>query len=233
MLPVEGLANLAGLLADRTRAAFCVALLDGRAWTAGELAAHVGVAPSTASEHLSRLVEGGLLVERRQGRHRYLRLADQRVAQLLEDLVAHVEPAAPARTLRSTTASAALARGRTCYDHLAGRLGVAITDAMAAKGYLARTDGFTVTEAGVAWLTGPLAADPTALRTAKRPLSRPCLDWTERRTHLAGTAGAHLCAHFQAQGWVRRTGTTRAVRVTPAGAVALRELLDLDPAHLG
>ncbi|MCS7483945.1 ArsR/SmtB family transcription factor [Umezawaea endophytica] len=229
---MEGLANLAGLLADRTRAAFCVALLDGRAWTAGELAAHAGVAPSTASEHLGRLVAGGLLVERRQGRHRYVQLADQRVAHLLEDLVAHVEPAEPARTLRSSTASAALARGRTCYDHFAGRLGVAITDAMTANGYLAQTDGFTVTEAGLAWLTGPLAADPTALRTARRPLGRPCLDWTERRTHLAGTAGAHVCAHFQDRGWVRRTGTGRAVRVTPAGAAALRDLLDLDAAGL-
>ncbi|HWO67842.1 MAG TPA: winged helix-turn-helix domain-containing protein [Umezawaea sp.] len=230
---MEGLANLAGLLADRTRAAFCVALLDGRAWTAGELAAHAGVAPSTASEHLSRLVAGGLLVERKQGRHRYVQLADQRVAQLLEDLVAHVEPARPAGTLRSATASAALARGRTCYDHFAGRLGVAITDAMTTRGYLVQTDGFAVTDAGVAWLTGPLAADPTALRTTKRPLGRPCLDWTERRTHLAGTAGAHLCGHFQAQGWVRRIGTGRAVRVTPAGAEALRELLDLDPVRLG
>jgi hypothetical protein len=207
-------------------------MLDGRAWTSGELAAHAGVAPSTASEHLSRLVAGGLLVERKQGRHRYVQLADQRVAQLLEDLVAHVEPARPARTLRATTASAALARGRTCYDHFAGRLGVAITDAMTAKGFLDQTDGFTVTEAGVAWLTGPLAADPAALRTTKRPLGRPCLDWTERRTHLAGTAGAHLCHHFQARGWVRRTGTTRAVRVTPSGTAALRDLLDLDVSRL-
>lgn len=229
---MEGLANLAGLLADSTRAAFCMALLDGRAWTSGELAAHAGVAPSTASEHLSRLVAGGLLVERKQGRHRYVQLADQRVAQLLEDLVAHVEPAKPANTLRFTTASAALARARTCYDHFAGRLGVAITDAMTAKGYLTQTDGFTVTEAGFAWLTGPLTADAKTLRTTKRPLGRPCLDWTERRTHLAGTAGAHLCDHFQTQGWVRRIGTTRAVGVTPTGTTALRELLGLTPAQL-
>jgi DNA-binding transcriptional ArsR family regulator len=226
---VERLADLAGLLADRTRAAFCVALLDGRAWTSGELAAHAGIAPSTASEHLSRLIAGGLLVERRQGRHRYVQLADQRVAHLLEDLVSHVEPPEPAKTLRSTTASAALARGRTCYDHFAGRLGVAITDAMTSRGLLTQTDGFTVTEAGLHWLTSQLGADLATLRTTKRPLGRPCLDWTERRTHLAGTAGAHLCRHFQAQGWVRRVGTTRAVRVTPTGETALHDLLGLEP----
>ena len=232
MDPVKGLADLAALLADGTRAAFCVALLDGRAWTSGELAAHAGVAPSTASEHLGKLVDGGLLVERRQGRHRYVQLADQRVAQLLEDLVSHVEPATPALTLRATTASAALARGRTCYDHFAGRLGVAITDAMTTRGYLTQTDGFTVTSSGLTWLTDRLAATEDDLRGSRRPLGRPCLDWTERRTHLAGTAGAHLCRHFQSQGWVRRVGTTRAVRVTPTGATALRDLLGLDAAAL-
>jgi DNA-binding transcriptional ArsR family regulator len=229
---VERLADLAGLLADRTRATFCVALLDGRAWTSSELAAHADVAPSTASEHLSRLIKGGLLVERRQGRHRYVQLADQRVAHLLEDLIAHAEPPKPAKTLRATTASAALARARTCYDHFAGRLGVAITDAMTTRGLLTQADGFTITEAGLHWLTNDVNANLTTLRTAKRPLSRPCLDWTERRTHLAGTAGAHLCDHFQAQGWVRRIGTTRAVRVTPSGETALRDLLGLDTTTL-
>jgi DNA-binding transcriptional ArsR family regulator len=229
---VEGLANLAALLADRTRAAFCAALLDGRAWTSGELAAHAGVAPSTASEHLTRLINGGLLVEKKQGRHRYVQLADQRVAQLLEDLAAHAEPAKPRSTLRATTASAALARARTCYDHFAGRLGVAITDAMTTKGYLSQTNGFTITTEGLHWLTNDLNANLTTLRTTKRPLGRPCLDWTERRTHLAGTAGAHLCHHFQAEGWVRRIGTTRAVQVTPSGKTALQDLLDLDTTTL-
>ncbi|PRY44019.1 ArsR/SmtB family transcription factor [Umezawaea tangerina] len=230
---MEELANLAALLADRTRAAFCVALLDGRAWTAGELAAHAGVAASTASEHLGRLVAGGLLVQRRQGRHRYVQLADQRVAQLVEDLLTCARPAAPPSGLRAVGASAAMARGRTCYDHFAGRLGVGITDAMTAKGYLSQTGGFALTDTGLAWLTGPLGADGARLRAARRPLSRPCLDWTERRTHLAGAAGAHVHQHFQERGWVRRIGTTRAVRVTPAGAQALRDLLDLDMASAG
>ncbi|MBO0513641.1 ArsR/SmtB family transcription factor, partial [Streptomyces beijiangensis] len=126
------LASFAALLADETRAGFCLALLDGRAWTAGELARSAGVAASTASEHLGKLIAGGLLAEERQGRHRYVRLADARVAHLVEELAAYAGEgpggAAP-RGLRAVNAQAALARGRTCYDHLAGRLGIAITEA--------------------------------------------------------------------------------------------------------
>ncbi len=227
------LAELAALVADRTRAAFCLALLDGRAWTAGELAAHAGVAASTASEHLGRLVAGGLLVERRQGRHRYVELAGPRVADLLETLVAHTEPAAERpRTLRAANASAALARGRTCYDHLAGRLGVTITDAMTRNGLLDRTGGFALTARGTAWLTSELRVDPAVLRSSRRPAARACLDWTERRSHLAGTAGAALCRRFLDDGWVTRVRGGRAVRVSPAGGEALRDLLGVDPTDL-
>src|SRR5688572_30450267 len=125
-MSAAGLAAFAGLIADPTRAAFCLALLDGRAWTAGELARHAGVAASTATEHLNRMLAGGLLVERRQGRHRYVELAGPHVAHLIEDLASQAPAAEPAgdppQTLRAATATAALARGRTCYDHLAGRL---------------------------------------------------------------------------------------------------------------
>lgn len=227
------LAHLAGLLADRTRAAFCLALLDGRAWTAGELAAHARVAPSTASQHLGRLVAGGLLTERRQGRHRYLQLADGQAADLVETIVAHLEPPAePPRTLRAATASAALARGRTCYDHLAGRLGVAIADAMTRNGLLDQTRGFALTTDGITWLRAELRIDPDALRSTRRPLARACLDWTERRTHLAGTAGAHLCRHFHHHHWITRIGTSRAVRVTPRGQAALHQLLNITHTEL-
>ncbi|MBK1785399.1 helix-turn-helix domain-containing protein [Prauserella cavernicola] len=226
------LAALAALLADDTRARFCLALLDGRAWTASELAAHATVAASTASEHLGRLIGGGLLVERRQGRHRYVQLAGPREAELIEGLVAHLEPRGqrPA-TLRTSRAAEALARGRTCYDHLAGRLGVALTDALTDRGLLDRTAGFALTTAGVEWLTGPLAVAPEDLR-GRRPLAKECLDWTERRSHLAGLAGARLCERLLARGWVKRIGTQRAVTVTPEGTDALRLLLDLDPASL-
>ncbi|MEV0680730.1 winged helix-turn-helix domain-containing protein [Actinosynnema sp. NPDC050436] len=220
-MAADELANLAALLADRTRAHFLLSLLDGRAWTSGELARAAGVSPPTASEHLTRLVRAGLLVERRQGRHRYLQLAGPREADLLEHLLTYVGPTAPGRTLRAATASAALARGRTCYDHLAGRLGVAITDAMVGRRLL--DDSCALTPAGAEWLGG-LGADFSGTR---RPVARACLDWTERRSHLAGAAGAHLCAHLHERGWVRRSGTGRAVVVTGPGRAALGRLLGL------
>jgi DNA-binding transcriptional ArsR family regulator len=226
------LAALAALLADETRAAMCLALLDGRAWTAGELAAHAGVARSTATEHLHRLIGGGLLSEERQGRHRYVRLADASVAHLIEDLSARFEPRpAPVHGLRQATAFAAMKRGRTCYDHLAGALGVAVTDAMTGAGLLDQRGGFALTEAGLAWLTGPAGVDPAALEPpgrSRRPLARGCLDWTERRPHLAGAAGARLCDRFMALRWVVRIGSGRAVKVTPEGRRGLHELLGID-----
>lgn len=226
------LAKLATLLADKTRAEICLVLLDGRAWTGQELARHAGVAPSTTTEHLNRLVAGGLLVERRQGRHRYVQLAGPHVAELLEYLAAQVQPT-PAKltTLRSATTSAALARGRTCYDHLAGKLGVALTDAMVVNGLLDHNPGFALTSAGMSWLTNELGIDPAELRPTRRPLTRACLDWTERRSHLAGAAGAHICRRFQENQWIKRIGSSRAVRLTQSGERALRQSLGIDAAN--
>ncbi|MET9228490.1 winged helix-turn-helix domain-containing protein [Lentzea sp. NPDC003310] len=227
---VEALAQVAGLLADNTRAAICGALLDGRAWTARELAAHTGVAASTASEHLTRLVEGGLLVEHRQGRHRYVALAGPHVAELLEAMTAFAGPRVPSRGLRAAAVSEAMARGRTCYDHLAGRLGIALKTGLVRAGVLAAgagtsgagtddlTTDFAVTEPGLAWLR-ELGFEPS-----KRQVSRPCLDWTERVPHLAGAAGAFLCATFFERGWIRRIGTSRAVVLTPAGEQGWQDL---------
>ncbi|MFI6824788.1 ArsR/SmtB family transcription factor [Micromonospora sp. NPDC050187] len=222
-----GLATLAGLLADHTRAAFCLALLDGRAWTATELARHAGVAPSTATAHLHRLVAGGLLTEERQGRHRYLRLADAGIAELIETVtgVVPVEPA-PVRSLSAATRRRALAHARTCYDHLAGALGVAVTDAMTGHGFLSWERGLSLTDRGAAWLAGlGIAPEPTP-PTRRAPV-RSCLDWTERRPHLAGAVGAALCRHALDAGWVVRIGTGRAVAVTAEGRRAFREHLDL------
>ncbi|MGW5429169.1 ArsR/SmtB family transcription factor [Streptomyces sp. NPDC004059] len=222
-----GLAALASLIADETRAACLLALLDGRAWTAGELARRAGVAPSTLSEHLGKLVAGGLLAEERQGRHRYVRLADARVAALVEDLAAQVPPAAvrrPPRTLRESSAGSAMARGRTCYDHLAGRLGIAVTDALTLRGLLRQDTGFALTDAGVEWFR---AAGIALEVSGRRPLARACLDWTERRPHLAGAAGAALCRHALDAGWCVRIGSERAVKVTPSGERQLASLLGI------
>lgn len=227
-----GLARLAALFADETRAACLLALLDGRAWTAGELARHAGVAASTLSEHLGRLVAGGLLAEERQGRHRYVRLADARVAQLVEDLAAQVAPgpAVRPRSLRESSAGSAMARGRTCYDHLAGRLGIVVTDALTARGLLQQETGFALTEAGLAWFeSAGIGLDRWGRR---RPLARACLDWTERRPHLAGVAGAALCRHALDTGWCVRIGSERAVRVTAAGEEAFHDLLGVESAAL-
>ncbi|MET9970571.1 winged helix-turn-helix domain-containing protein [Streptomyces sp. NPDC006356] len=225
------LARLASLIADETRAACLLVLLDGRAWTAGELARHAGVAASTLSEHLGKLVAGGMLTEERQGRHRYVRLADARVAQLVEDLAAQVAPRADQRprNLRESSAGSAMARGRTCYDHLAGRLGIAVTDALTSRGLLRQDTGFALTDAGVGWF------DATGIpldRSTRRPLARACLDWTERRPHLAGVAGAALCRHALDAGWCVRIGSERAVKVTSSGQLALEELLGIDAAVL-
>ncbi|MFC0505852.1 ArsR/SmtB family transcription factor [Micromonospora costi] len=225
------LAQLAALLADTSRARICLALLDGRAWTAGELARAAGVAPSTTSDHLSRLVEGGLLAEERQGRHRYLRLADPDVAQLIEDLAGRAAPVAqPARSLRAARATTALAYARTCYDHLAGRLGVLLHDTLLDRALLDRAGGLTLTPAGLDWCAD-LGLPVAPLRASRRPLLRDCLDWTERRPHLSGALGAALCARLLDLGWLAR-GTGRAVRLTPAGVPALAAALGLPPADL-
>lgn len=219
------LAALAGLLADRTRASFCVALLDGRAWTAAELARHAGVAASTATDHLNLLVAGGLLAQERQGRHRYVRLADAGAAELIEQIASRAPGrSAPPRSLSAASRQAALARARTCYDHLAGALGVSITTAMTGRGLLDWEHGLALTPDGSRWLAGLGIALPPATR---RPPVRSCLDWTERRPHLAGSAGAALCSHALKAGWVRRIAGSRAVTVTDAGRGALREQLGL------
>ncbi|MFC7304709.1 ArsR/SmtB family transcription factor [Streptomyces monticola] len=219
------LAAVAGLLADATRASFCWALLDGRAWTAGELARHAGVSAPTATGHLHQLVRGGLLAEERQGRHRYVRLAGPHVAELLESLASMApDRPSPPRSLSASGRRRALAHARTCYDHLAGTVGVAITDGLTRRGFLEWGHGLRVTGAGEAWF-GELGITPW--KDTRRPPVRSCLDWTERRPHLAGALGAALCRHAFDAGWILPVGTTRAVALTATGRGALRDHLGL------
>jgi DNA-binding transcriptional ArsR family regulator len=223
----ESLAAFAGLLADRTRATFCLALLDGQAWTAGELARTAGVAASTATEHLNQLVTGGLLVAERQGRHRYVRLAGSRAAQMIEELAGYAGPDGdpPSQpSFRAVSVAAALRHGRTCYDHLAGQIGIVLIDGMTERGLLSQVNGMTLTDTGLGWLAA-LDVDVDALRRAKRPMIRGCLDWTERRPHLAGSAGAAICSRFFDRGWIERIGTNRAVRATASGQAAMADQL--------
>ena len=222
-------ARIAALAGDPARAGMLHALMDGRALTASELAGVAGITAQTASSHLSRMTEAGLLTVEKQGRHRYHRLASPCVAHMMETIMqvaSTLEP--PQRRLTVGPRDAALRTARTCYDHLAGRLGVALADAMVAGGYAELvSDGGIVTDAGLGFL-GRIGIDVDALlerrskRTA-RVLCRPCLDWSERRPHLAGAVGAALCAHSLEKKWVRRLDDTRAVEITPKGWRVFRE----------
>ncbi len=224
MLSPESVARFAAMLADRSRAAMCLALMDGRAWTAGELARQAGIAAPTASEHLNQLVQAGLLAEERQGRHRYLRLAGPDVARLLEDLAVAAGQPAPTRSLRAVRAAEDLAAARTCYDHLAGALGVWLFDAMVAGGLLSTADGLALTTTGRCWFT-ELAGSDVLRPPRSRLLIRACLDWTERKPHLAGVLGAVLHQQLVGRSWVRPCRDSRAVRLTPEGELAIADLL--------
>jgi DNA-binding transcriptional ArsR family regulator len=211
---VEGqeLAAWARILADGTRATVCLALLDGRAWTATELARSAGVSRPTISEHLNLLVDRGLLTEVRQGRHRYVKLAGPETAELLEGLAALTPRRTEvANSLAAASKRDAFARARTCYDHFAGKLGVALTDAMTERGLLDWSEGVALTPEGQQWLENLGIA--VELRRG-RPAVRSCLDVTERRPHLAGAVGAALCDHALKQGWVSRIAGGRALKVT-------------------
>jgi DNA-binding transcriptional ArsR family regulator len=224
----QELASWARMLADATRATVCLALLDGRAWTATELARLAKVSRPTISEHLNLLVDGGLLTEVRQGRHRYVKIAGPETAELIEGLAA----LAPRRVEVANSLSAvskrdAHARARTCYDHLAGKLGVALADAMTERGLLDWSDGITLTPEGFAWLD-----DLGIVLEGRRgrPAVRSCLDVTERRPHIAGAVGAALCSHALREGWVTHIPGGRALKVTGSvrefglGVGVIREL---------
>lgn len=206
------LAAVGVLFGDLARAAMLTMLLDGRALPAGELARCAAVSPSTATMHLRRLVEGGLLEVTVQGRHRYHRLAGPRVAAVLEAL-AQLAPAVPVRSLRQRRDAAALAEARTCYDHLAGRRGVELRDRLLGAGALRATDArdHELTAHGEHVVTA-LGLDPDHLRSGRRAFARSCLDWTQRRPHLAGALPSAITATFLDRGWLQ-PGTGRGLRV--------------------
>lgn len=207
------IAFIAGLLAEPTRAGLLSALMDGRAHTGGELARHLGVAPSTASEHLSKLLDAGLVVVAAQGRHRYFHLANEGVAELLETLGANpLGDLAP-----GPKAPAALRYARTCYNHLAGELSVQIFNQLMDEGRIEPfEDKLTLTASGEAMLA-ELGVDVATLRKPGQATVRSCLDWTERRPHLAGRAGNATMDAMFSRGWIARDKVARSVRVTNAG----------------
>jgi DNA-binding transcriptional ArsR family regulator len=219
------LADLAGLLADGSRCAMLQALMDQRARTATELARVAKVAPSTASRHLSRITDGGLVTVEAQGRNRYYRLANAEVATLLERMMAFT-PVADSRPAPKVDFELRFAR--TCYDHLAGVVATALYQEFLANGTLhAAPEFIAVTPQGSRTLAS-FGIDVDALGAGRRPLTRTCLDWTERRDHLAGALGAVLLTSFRARNWLAPRRAPRAMRVTDAGREGLAAHFGVD-----
>jgi DNA-binding transcriptional ArsR family regulator len=220
------IASIGALLADDARGTMVLTLLGSEAVPAGELARRAGVSPSGASAHLRRLREEGFITQEHVGRHRYFRLASPELAEALESL-ARVAPVRPVSSFRESEGTRVLKHARTCYDHLAGELGVAVADALIERGVLTRGgDAFAVTDDGSQWLTS-LGIDLDAAAGSRRSFARACLDWSERRPHLAGSLGAAVADVFFARKWIRRLPGGRAVAVTPDGRAWLQRELGL------
>lgn len=227
-------AAVAELFADRARSRILLSLLGGRELAAGVLADEAGISRSTASAHLRKLVDGGLLAVRADGRHRWYRISDPAVADVAERL-ASLAPPQPVTSLKASTRAARMRTARTCYDHLAGRTGVAVMAALLDNGHLTGGDGhlhdggadrpasagrdldYLLTADGLAFL----ADLGVTLPDGASPAVRYCIDWTETRHHLAGPAGRAVCERFLSAGWAERLPTHRALRVTPAGVRVL------------
>jgi DNA-binding transcriptional ArsR family regulator len=219
------IASVGRLIANPARAAMLDALTDGGEHSAGALAEKAGVAPSTASEHLTLLEQGGLVASERRGSRRIVKLTSHEVADALEAL-STIAPTRAQIGLRRSERARALEAARTCYDHLAGALGVALTEALCRRRLLDAAD-LAVTSRGERELRS-FGLDVERLRGGSRPLTRACLDWSERRHHLAGALGAALCSEILARGWIERMAEPRAVRLTPAGERGLIDAFGLE-----
>ncbi|AIY40466.1 Transcriptional regulator [Collimonas arenae] len=222
------ISSVAFLIADPARAAMLMTLIDGCALPAGELARAAGVTAQTASAHLAKLLNGGLLSCEQQGRHRYYRLMDGQVAEAIERLAA-ICSATTVRRRPLNRAAQDLRFARCCYDHLAGQLGVAVTQALQEKKFIAAgmDKQYALSAAGNLWFTA-IGVDIAALKPTRHGLARQCLDWTERTHHLAGPLGVQLLSALCAAGWLRRIKSSRAIQVTPKGWAGLKTQLGID-----
>jgi len=215
------IAEIAALVGDPARANMLSALMDGGSLSAGELAYAAHVTPQTASAHLAKLVQARLLADQKQGRNRNFRLASPEVARMLEEIMA-VAVVRASRYRPAWMRDEALRSARTCYDHLAGRLGVALAASLAESGHVVLDeDGGEVTEAGARFLD-EFGLDLAGAAGGRRRFCRPCLDWSERRQHLGGAIGAALAQRCFALGWIARVKDSRAVAITPPGRDGFR-----------
>src|SRR5215469_14563837 len=220
------LSSTAALIADPGRAAMLTALLEGRALAAGELARAANVSPQSASMHLAQLLEGGLVKVAQDGRHRYYQITSREVAHAVEALGAISTP----RKRKPIGEPDAISYARTCYDHLAGVIAVSLAESFQHRRFLVAPPDcdreYEVTRAGEDFLA-QWQINVEALRSKKRSLARRCLDWTERRDHIAGALGAAICQRFLELGWITRARNSRIVRVTPSGRRQLEKLIGL------
>lgn len=217
------IAQIGALIGDPARANMLTALMGGRALTATELAGAAGITLQTASSHLSKLEAGGLLAQRKQGRHRYFALMDDEVGLLLEGLMGFAANRGFLRA-RPGPKDPALRKARVCYNHLAGDFGVRMLDRMVLDGHVAiEGDDAALTKSGEERMR-QLGIDMDALHSQRRPVCRTCLDWSERRSHMAGSLGEALLSRFIDEGWARRSGESRAIHFTPTGERAFCDL---------
>jgi DNA-binding transcriptional ArsR family regulator len=227
MDPDADLATLGRLLSDPNRARILRILIGGTPQSGSALAAATGISRSLASAHLKKLTAGGLVRAERSGRQQLYSIAAQPVAEALEALLI-IAPASPVQSLRDASRKKNLRWARMCYDHLAGVIGVALTEALTAQDAIAERDGAWVLGPRGAAVFGGLGIDVEAVPHRTRPLLRPCMDWTERRHHLAGGIGAALAGEITQRGWMRRLDGSRIVTITPAGYAGLDSWLAID-----
>jgi len=218
------ISSVAALISEPARGRILLALLDGRSLPSTELAKRAGITRQTASSHLAKLTEGGLLQVIPQGRHRYYRIANARVAELLESIARF----APRRETCPPEPKSLIEIARTCYNHLAGSLGVRITEAIVGQGLLREVGrDYQLTKKGAQWFSD-LGIDINGLRESGRVFARQCLDWSERRNHLAGALGSALAQHLFEVGWIEHVRESRAVRITELGRRELKRLLGVE-----
>lgn len=221
------MAEIAALLGETSRATILASMMDGRFHTASELAYMAAIKPQTASFHLAKLVEGKLIKVEKQGRHRYFQLASDDIAQFLEAFLA-ISPPPEVRSLKQSSQIKLLQAARTCYDHLAGKLGVQLTESLVAAGYIKLEEKqFILTNEGTLFFTS-FSIDIAALKRQRRSFCHACLDWSEQRYHLAGALGSELLNRLLELDWLTRVPSIRAIKVTEKGKVGFKEIFHLD-----
>ena len=229
MTTPNDLARIGTLIGEPTRAAILTTLMDGRAFTASELAQCANVTPQTASSHLAMLADADLIRVQKQGRHRYHRLSSPQIAAMIENIMEiAIQTGMTPKPISTGPKNEDMRRARTCYDHFAGRLGVRIAEALLAKGFIDMDDeGGLITDKGAAFFETKGIQYVAADKKSKRPLCRPCLDWSERKPHIGGRLGAAIHSHFIAKRYVLPVQGSRAVTVTRAGEHMLRTLFGI------